>query len=175
MKTIRRALTAFPFVALTPLVLAASALVGCAAEPKDVSTTFDPLTRFPAQATYLWDQVANKLPDDPRLVQLDADALIHEAANAEFAARGYRLSPTRNAHYRLSYALAVHTWFGPDNSSSQGSLSLWLVDAPTKRRVWMGYARAEIHVGLSREERLDRLRKTIARMLEEFPPAQRGE
>jgi hypothetical protein len=39
----------------------------------------------------------------------------------------------------------------------------------------MGYVRAEIHVGLSREERLARLRGAMARLLEKFPPAQRGE
>ena len=40
----------------------------------DVSTTFDPLTRFPAQATYLWDEAANQLPDDPRFNQMDTDS-----------------------------------------------------------------------------------------------------
>jgi hypothetical protein len=39
----------------------------------------------------------------------------------------------------------------------------------------MGYARAEIHVGLSREERLARIREAIARMLRDFPPKQRNE
>ena len=149
-------------------------LLGCASDPIDVSTTFDPLTRFPAQATYLWDEAASKLPDDPRLNQMDTDSVIREAANAEFAARGYRLSTSGSAHYRLSYDLALHTWYGPDNSSSLGSLSLWLADAATKRRVWMGYVRAEIHVGLSRAERLERLRGAMARLLEKFPPAQRG-
>jgi len=161
-----------PFV----LVLAALlALVGCASDPVDVSTTFDPLTRFPAQATYLWDDTASKLPDDPRINQMETDSLIREAANAEFAHRGYRLSTTPSAHYKLSYDLAVHTWYGADNSSSVGSLSLWLTDAAARRRVWMGYVRAEILIGLSREERLARLEKAMARLLEKFPPAQRGE
>jgi hypothetical protein len=52
---------------------------------------------------------------------------------------------------------------------------LWLVDAAAKRRVWMGYVRAEILVGLSREERVMRLRGAMARLLEKFPPAQRGD
>jgi hypothetical protein len=155
-------------------VLAAAALLGCASDPIDVSTTFDPLAQFPAQATYVWDQAANKLPDDPRIASMELDSLIQEAANAEFAKRGYRLSTTASAHYRLSYDLAVHTWYGPDNSSSQGSLSLWLSEVVSRRRVWMGYVRAEVHVGLSREERLARMREAMARLLERFPPAQRG-
>jgi len=167
-----------PFVLPLALVLWMAAhllLVGCASDPIDVSTTFDPLTRFPAQATYLWDETASKLPDDPRINQMETDSLIREAANSQFAARGYRLSTTTSAHYKLSYDLTVHTWYAADNSSSLGSLSLWLADAATKRRVWMGYVRAEILVGLSREERLSRLEKAMARLLEKFPPAQRGE
>jgi len=153
----------------------AAHVVGCASEGIDVSTTFDPLTRFPAQASYVWDEAASQLPDDPRINQMDTDSLIREAANAEFAARGYRLATSGSANYRLSYDLAVHTWYGPDNSSSLGSLSLWLADASTKRRVWMGYVRAEVLVGLSREERLTRMRGAMARLLEKFPPAQRGD
>lgn len=147
-------------------------IVACADIP--TSTTVDPLASFPRQATYIWDDAAIRLPTDPRIRQLDPDSLIREAANAEFAARGYRVSAGGSATYRLAYDFQVHTWHGPDNSSSVGSLSLWLSDAD-KRRVWMGYARAEIHVGLSREERLARLREAIANMLDHFPPKQRGE
>jgi len=158
------------------LALAAHlALVACASDPIDVSTAFDPLNRFPAQATYLWDEAANELPDDPRINQMDTDSVIREAANAEFAARGYQLSTSGAGHYRLSYDLSVHTWYAANNTSSLGSLSIWLVDAATKRRVWMGYVRAEIHVGLSREERVSRLRGAMARLLAKFPPAQRGD
>ena len=153
----------------------AANVVSCASNGIDVSTTFDPLTRFPAQATYVWDESANQLPDDPRLNQMELDSLIREAANAEFAARGYQLATSGSANFRLSYDLAVHTWYGPDNSSSLASLSLWLADAASKRRVWMGYGRAEVLVGLSREERLARMRGAMARMLEKFPPAQRGD
>jgi hypothetical protein len=157
------------------MVLVLAGITGCASDPIDVSTTFDPLTPFPARATFLWDESANKLPEDPRLNQMETDSLIREAANAEFAARGYQLSTTGSAHYELSYDLAIHTWYEANNTSSLGSLSLWLTDASTRRRVWMGYVRAEILVGLSREERLARLQKAMARMLEKFPPSQRGE
>jgi hypothetical protein len=148
---------------------------GCASDGVDVSTTFDPLTRFPTQATYVWDEAANSLPDDPRFNQMDTGALIEEAANAELAKRGYRLSTSGSANYKLSYDLTVHTWYGPDNSSSVASLSLWLTEIATKRRVWMGYVRAEIYVGLSREERLARMQGAMARVLGNFPPPQRGD
>jgi hypothetical protein len=153
------------------------ALLGlaCASDGIDVSTTYDPLVRFPRQALYVWDDAANKTPDDSRLDPAEIDSIVKEAANAELAARGYRLATGDAANYRLSYDLTVHTWLGPDNSRSLGSLSLWLADAASKRRVWMGYVRAELHVGLSRPERVARLREALKKLLEKFPPTQRGE
>src|SRR5262245_31891415 len=60
------------------LCLAAFGL-GCASDGGvDVSTTFDPLTRFPARATYVWDTAANQLPDDPRITALDPGPVIEE-------------------------------------------------------------------------------------------------
>ena len=156
---------------IAPLLLALS--FGCASDQIDVSTSFDPLIPFPARATYRWDEAANKLPDDQRLNAMETDSIFREAADAEFAARGYQVTATGSAHYKLSYDLAIHTWYAANNSSSQGSLSLWLVDAASNRRVWMGYVRAEIYVGLSREERVARLRKAMARLLDKFPPSQR--
>jgi hypothetical protein len=158
---------------LLALCSALAALLAACASDIDVSTTVDPLASFPAQATYVWDEATIRLPADPRIRQLDPNSLIREAANAELAARGYRLAAGGPAPYRLAYDFQVHTWHGPDDSSSVGSLSLWLTDAE-KRRVWMGYARAEIYVGLSHEERVARLREAIARMLAHFPPKQRG-
>jgi uncharacterized protein DUF4136 len=149
----------------------AAMLVACSDIP--VSTTVDPLASFPRQATYVWDEAAIRLPTEPRILKLDPDSLIREAADTELAARGYRVSAGGPATYRLAYDFQVHTWKGPDNSLSVGSLSLWLSDAE-KRRIWMGYARAEIQIGLSREERLARLREAIAGMLAHFPPKQRG-
>jgi hypothetical protein len=150
-------------------------LAGCASDGVEVSTTFDPLTSFPPQATYAWDDHANKAPKEPRLQALDLDSLIKEAANEEFAAHGYRPVASGSPNYRLSYEFAVNTWIGADNSRSVGSLSLLLVEAETNRRVWLGFGRAEIYVGLTHEERKKRLREAMARMLERFPPSQRGE
>jgi hypothetical protein len=150
-------------------------LAGCASDGVEVSTTYDPLTSFPAQATYTWDERANRLPTDPRIVALDLAPILKAAAEEEFAARGYRAAVSRPVDYRLSYQLVVHTWIGADNSRSVGSLSMLLVEADTGRRVWLGFGRAEVHVGLTRAERKQRLREALARILENFPPTQRGD
>jgi len=160
-----------------PVLLLALAVhaAGCASDDVGVSTTFDPLTRFPATATYVWDDAARLLPDDPRIDAASVDALIKQVADQEFGARGYRAVASSAPDYLLSYQYAVHTWTGPDASKAIGSLSLQLVENRSRRRVWSGFGRAEIHVGLTPQERRARLQAAFARMLEDFPPAQRGD
>lgn len=162
-------------LALAPVALLLVHIVGCSSGGAQVSSVFDPLTRFPTAATYAWDESANTLPSDDRLQTLDLDALIKEAANQEFSARGYRPVSTGSPDFKLSYQLVVHTRIDPEHSTSVGTLSLMLVESATNRRVWMGYGRAEVLVGLTREERLARLRKAVAEMLKKFPPTQRGD
>lgn len=147
-------------------------LSGCASDGIETSATFDPLHPFAKEATFAWDERANRLPADSRIQQLDLGPLIVEVANAEFSSRGYR--PVDGpADYRLSFDLAVHSWIGANNSRSIGSLSLILLEQATAHRVWLGYARADVHVGLSVPERRDRMRRAVSRMLANFPPSQR--
>jgi hypothetical protein len=162
----------FDIFALSLVFLAS--LAGCASDGIEVSTTYDPLTSFPAKASYAWDDRANKLPTDPRIVELDLGPLIKQAAEEEFAARGYRAVASGTHDYRLSYELVVHSWIGSERSRSVGTLSLLLIEADSGRRVWLGFGRAEVHVGLTRAERMQRMREALAKMLEKFPPAQRG-
>lgn len=138
-----------------------------------VSSNYDPLVRFPAEARYVWDDAANTLPDDPAIDRAGTDTLLKDVADEAFAARGYRVSRGPNADFRLSYQYVVHTYIGPDVSRSMGSLSLMLSDHASGRRVWMGFGRAEIHLGLSPAERRARLSDAMTRMLEKFPPSQR--
>ena len=161
------------FIALPLLCFAL--LAGCASDGLEVSTTFDPLSSFPAQARYTWDTRANKLPPDPRLAELDLDRIITEAADEAFASHGYRRAAAADSpDYHLSYQLVVHSWIGADNSRSLGSLSLLLTEAASGRRVWLGFGRAEVQMGLSASERKERMGRAIAKILEGFPPQQRG-
>jgi hypothetical protein len=152
------------------------ACLGCASGPAApaVSSTYDPLFRFPAQARYAWDDAAIQLPEDPAIDRAETDALLREAADEAFAARGWgRAAPP--AEFRLSYHYVVNTRIAADYAKSVGSVSLLLVESASGRRVWMGFGRAEIYVGLTREERKARLRDALDRMLEKFPPSQRPE
>jgi hypothetical protein len=149
------------------------ACLGCASDDAiPVSSTHDPLARFPAQATYAWDDAAIELPDDPQIDRAETDALFKEVANEAFAARGYRVAPAP-ADYQLSYHYVVNTRIAADYAKSVGSVSLLLVESASGRRVWLGFGRAEIYVGLTRAERTARLHDALERMLEKFPPSQR--
>jgi hypothetical protein len=154
-------------------ILLAALVAGLACASNDaipVSTTFDPLVHFPAQATFSWDDAAIALPNLP---DRDAtDALLREVAEEAFAARGYRVAePPTN--FRLSYHYDVVERLGPVVAKAIGSVSLLMTDAGSGRRVWLGFGRAEIYVGLTPEERKARLRNALDRMLTEFPPSGR--
>lgn len=153
-----------PLLAL--LLLAAA----CASDDVEVSANFDPLVRFPAQATYVWDEVANVLPDDPAIDRPGTDTLLRGVADEAFAAKGWRAVPSEPADFRLSYQYTVHTYIGPNSSLALGSVSLLMSNNQTGRRVWAGFGRAEVHMGLSLEERRARLAEAMERMLADFPP-----
>jgi len=138
-----------------------------------VSSTYDPLTRFPAEATFVWDDAASRLPSDPEIDGPAMAALIKDVATEAFGARGYRPASGATPDYRLSYDYEVNTRIGPDISKAVGSISLLLVQNSSGRKVWLGFGRAEIHVGLSPAERRARLLDAMNRMLEKFPPSQR--
>lgn len=147
---------------------------GCASNGYEVSSVYDPLYPFPRVANYGWNNRANRLPDDPRILALDPDAALKKAIDAEFAARGYSRAKAPPPDFWISYDLGVHTWISGEHSSAVGSLAITLVDGKTNHRVFLGFTRAEILVGLSSDESSSRLRGMLAKMLKDFPPTQRG-
>ena len=156
------------------LVLAASfALLACSSDDAiPVSVTYDPLVHFPPTATYVWDDANSVLPDNPKIDRASTQALLKEVVDEAFAAHGWRVT-TGAADFKLSYQYAVHTFKGVDASTATGSLSLLLVEKSSGMRVWTGFGRAEVFVGLTPEERRARLRDAMQRMLAGFPPTQR--
>ncbi|MEN8158824.1 MAG: DUF4136 domain-containing protein [Myxococcota bacterium] len=156
---------------LPSLALVLATALACASNDAiPVSTTHDPLARFPAQATFSWDEAAISLPDMPE--REATDALFREVAEEAFAARGYQAgAPPTN--FRLSYHYAVNERIGPDVAKAVGSVSILMTESDTGRRVWLGFGRAEVYVGLTREERKARLRDALDRMLAKFPPSGR--
>lgn len=158
------------------LTLGSILIVSGCAKPAayDVSSVFDPLAIFPANGTFAWNDQANHLPDNPELQSLDFDRLLKQVSNEEFGKRGYTNVAVGSPNYWLSYELTIHRWISVEKTLATGTLSLNLVDAKTNNRVWLGFGRAEVLVGLSEEERVERLRLILAEILQKFPPSQRG-
>ena len=146
-------------------------LTGCATDG-DVGATFDPLTAFPATAVWVWDEAQNKLPDDDRLDRAALDRNIKTAVAAEFAKRGYSETSASKVHYLLSYEVGIHTWMSQTEARAYGTLSVLLTEAASGRKVWLGFLRMQIDMSLTPDQRNERLRGKVARMLEKFPPAQ---
>jgi hypothetical protein len=148
--------------------LTASLTLACASD-FEVGTTRDPLTAFPPRATLRWDEGAIVRPGDSRLRPAEFDTLIREVVSHEFGARGYRIAESGPAHYLVSYQISVDSRIRAEGSFAIGSLSLQLAEAESGRRVWVGFARAEVNVSRTLAERRERLRQVVAAMLENFP------
>lgn len=153
-------------------LLGALLLAGCSTPDVDVSVTFDPLVRFPEEATYRWDRERISVPHGPRVEPLEFGAILEETVEEAFRKRGYR--PTEgSADYALTYTISLQEIIEANASHSIGAFWLDLSEAEGGRRIWTGYGRAQVHVGLSREERKARIRKSLERLLTDFPPSQR--
>lgn len=144
---------------------------GCASDRIPVSTAFDPLERFPREATFAWDREKISLPEDPQLSGLGLGQIIEEEAEGAFAARGYRRATSVDSDFLLSYHLRVDRFIAADSSSSTAGLSLLLTDS-SGRRVWTGWGRAFFSVGTEAELRRARVRQALDDMLVSFPPSQ---
>jgi hypothetical protein len=163
----------FVLVCFALVSLAMSSLLGCDPARIAVSSNFDPLATFPAEATFTWKVDAQSLPEDPRLRTEAIDSLIRTAANEAFAKHGYRFVDSGPGDYVLSYQFRVHTWQAADESISTGTLSIEVAETLSGRRVWTGYGQAEIFTGLTGEESRKRLDSAMERMLRDFPPKDR--
>ena len=152
--------------------LLAACATACVSKDPGVSTAFDPLMQFPAQATYAWDISASETPHEPRIRQLDLDPIIQQVASDVLASHGYREAQSGSSpDFLLSYRLAVHSFFSAERSTAVASLSLLLVVQESGRRAWLGWTRAELSSSATRAQRAERLRVTLDRMFESFPPS----
>jgi hypothetical protein len=150
------------------------ALAGCASDVS-VGTAYDPLTVFPRQGTFAWDESSNVISE--RIAHLDLADLLPPAVEGALANRGWRKVARAEADVLVSYEVSVATWVqvavpGSDDEHSRavGSLSIALRDPDDRRRLWVGFAEAEMTPSLSREERRTRIEAGLERLFEEFPP-----
>ena len=163
-----RSLSAARGLRLVSLALLLGYAAGCATEDVRVSTNFDPLVRFPSQATFAWDEEASSC------AELGVEHILREAANAEFRLRGYRpVAGRENPDFDLDHQCNVRTYHRSDAPEAIASIWLMMSEAGTERHVWIGFGGARVYVGLSEAERRERMRAALARLLQDFPPTGR--
>jgi hypothetical protein len=143
---------------------------GCA---KTVGSTYDPLAIFPAQATWAWDDAANRMPSDETLHVLNVDAVIRDTTAEGLSARGYAQAPAGSpAPYLLSYEVGIGRMISTTSASAVATLSLSLVESESKRRVWVGFIKVDVDTSLTEAQRRERLQAEMQELLEDFPPSQ---
>ena len=154
-------------------VLAPCLIVAVGCTTKMVGATHDPLAIFPARSTWVWDEAANRMPDDERLEELNIAAIIRDTAAVAFAEHGYTQALTgSDAPYQLSYQVGIGEVISATSARAVGSLSMALVESKSKRRVWVGFIRVNVDTSMTESQRRERLRGEMEKMLKDFPPSQ---
>jgi hypothetical protein len=151
------------------------AIAGCASQDVSVGTAYDPLAVFPRQGTYVWDESSNFISE--QIAHLDLADLLPPAIEGALANQGWRKVARAEADLLLSYQVSVATRIQvavpgeeKERSRALGSLSIALRNPDDGRRLWVGFAEAEVTPSLSREERRTRLEEGLERLFQEFPP-----
>ena len=133
---------------------------------------------------------------DPRADNPLLDSRIQSAIAAELTRRGYAISPspdflvayhvgvqdkidvqTVTEPYGYRYPYRGRGWVYPGgttrtyvNQYAQGTLMIDIVLPRERRLVWRGTAQARVHESRTPEQRTERVREAVAKILEQFPP-----
>ena len=181
----------FAFAVLA--VLSLLALPGCT--PIRVSTDYDPHADLTQLRTYGWS--ARKADDnrDPRLDNSLLDARIRNAVDRELAARGIS-KVSADPDFEVGYDIVLEkelrytsaggwyypgwgwggwgAWGYPQNDArlyDRTVLILDITDPATGNLLWRGMAKGNLIDDASPEEREEEVDRTVAAILERFPPA----
>lgn len=162
------------------------ALAGCS--DISVTTDYDRTADFSSMKTYGWLPVAMR-PGDPVVDSL-LDARVHESADAELKARGFAIATNGAPDFQITYSAAVNrkiearpttanTGYGLGRMSvittevtsyDEGTLVLDIVDPKSRTLLWRGVGRGAVAPRPTPDERDEKIRDAVNRILKEFPP-----
>ncbi len=161
----------------------------------EINSDYDPSVNFSTYKSYGWLPDSQKPKGDPRLDNPLLDSRIRKAVDTELVARGYPQDLSGRPDFLVSYHVAIkgmldvqsinefhgyrpgwrRGWGGVGTTTyvreyEKGSLLLDFIDSDTRNLIWRGSARAEFHPSATPEEKTERIRKAVRRMLDQFPP-----
>jgi hypothetical protein len=171
------------------LLAIACALAGCT--QFNVRSRQDPSTDFSRLRTWAWLPLSEAAPADQRTLNRLIDARIQRAVESELRAKGYAAADGQ-ADFLLNYRLATQPasdvkgdprrafadsfWWGiPDGegfyteSYDEGTLYVAILDAATKRIVWVGAAGARLVPTMSMEKTEKRVDEAVQQIMARFP------
>jgi hypothetical protein len=160
-------------------------LMALAAACSSVSTHYDYDTSFDFSKLkrYSWAKPAGKAEENPLVVQR-----VRDATEAELKAKGFERADGGADFLVAIYTgkqsrIQVNDWgygYGPRGAwygggvdvyqYEEGTLILDVVDGASKRLVWRGTAVGIIDESLTPEERTQKIRAAVAKILSRFPP-----
>ena len=180
------------------LALAVLCIVIAACTGPTINSLSDPEARsdFGRYKTYAWQP--NPAQTDAR-VNPAVGSLVVGAADEALAAKGYRLAAAGTPDFLIAWQLTIEPKQQvsqidvtpsarapggrfPGGSPmpyqtapltrefEEGTLILDIIDSPTQRHVWRGWAQGEIQKTVEPGVREKRIREAVRKILDEFPP-----
>ena len=165
------------------LVLAVLLVTAGTLTAQDVRYNFMPRTDFSKYRTYKWVNTGGAHPDQI------VDAEIKQAVDRQLVSKGLTKTDSDKADLYIGYQIAVNqetewdAWgsraFGMGSGSwtsstiSVGTLVLGMYDPGTKQLVWTGSATKTIDPSRNHEKNIKNLDKSMAKLLENYPPKQK--
>ena len=178
------------------LVLAVLCIVIAACAGPTINSLHDPeaLSDFARYKTYAWQ----RSPGTDTRVNPAVGPLVVGAADETLAAKGYRQAAAGTPDFVIAWHVTIEakqqvsqidvapSARAPGGRSlggspmpyqtvpltrefNEGTLSLDIVDGPTQRVVWRGWAQAEIQKAVEPAERENRIREIVQKILDELP------
>lgn len=164
-------------------------LAGCARF--NVRSHRDPAADFGRLRTYAWLPLSEAAPADQRVLNRIIGARIQRAIETELRAKGYQpadaapdfllnyrlaTEPMSDVHGNPGRAFAGSFWWGWSGSEGfytetydEGTLYVAVLDAGSKRMLWVGAAGARLLPTLSMEKTEKRVDDAVHQIMESFP------
>jgi hypothetical protein len=174
----------------TALLLGMSALAVVGCTRFDVRSNYDHGADFAQLKTYAWLPPSEADPADQRVLDRYIDTRIRADVATEMGSKGFRPVGSAAPDFLLNYRLATqpaeavkgdrrlgigwYGWAGLEDtymaSYDEGTLYIAVLDAQTKRIIWLGAASARIMPHISLERAAKRVDDAVHRILASFPP-----